>query len=198
MRVLKTRIGILDVQGAISEHVHHVDSVDCAVASRIKCADDLESVDGLIIPGGESTSISKLMKKFGLYEPVRDKILAGMPVLGTCAGLILLANRIEGQEEAHLGIMDIVVNRNSFGRQRESFEADLMIDGLGEVPFPSVFIRAPHIVEVGPGVQILASYGERVVAARQGSCLVTAFHPELTADLRIHEWFVRIVQKEIS
>jgi len=172
---MAVRIGVLNVQGAVSEHVEHVRRTG-AEPVLVKHPQDLDNLSGMILPGGESTTIGKLMRKYGLFEPLRERAKQGLPVFGTCAGMILLAERIQGQEEPHLGLMDVTVDRNSFGRQRDSFEADIDVAGiLGEAPFRSVFIRAPHIVEAGPQVEVLASYEGKIVAARQGSMLATLF-----------------------
>jgi len=186
------RIGVLNVQGAVSEHAEQVRRAGAEVV-LVKHPEDLVDVSGMILPGGESTTIGKLMKKYDLIDSIRTKALAGMPVFGTCAGMILLAKRIEGEESSHLGLMDITVNRNSFGRQRESFEADISMAGLTQA-FPGVFIRAPHIVEAATEVEVLATYEGKIVAAKQGHLLATAFHPELTHDLRLHEWLLTMAQ----
>ena len=184
-------IGILNVQGAVSEHANSVRMLgDNPVL--VKHPEDIEMIDGLIIPGGESTTIGKLIDKYQLSLLIEEKAKQGMPIFGTCAGLILLADQIEGFESAHLRLMDIIVNRNSFGRQRESFETPIHIKGIAE-DFPAVFIRAPHIVKCGAKVEILSEFEGRIVAAQQGNLLVTAFHPELTEDTRIHLHFRKIV-----
>lgn len=190
------KIGIVNVQGAVSEHVQHV-SLTGATPLLVKHAEDLAQVDGLILPGGESTTIGKLIRKYGLFEPIRERVRAGMPVFGTCAGMILLAQQIEGQDEAHLDVLDVTVNRNSFGRQRESFEAYLAIVGLAGGGFPSVFIRAPHVVEAGVAVEVLAAYEGKIVAVKQGHVLATSFHPELTTDIRLHQLFKDMVDTRI-
>lgn len=164
-----------------------------AEAVLVKHPEDLTAVDGLIIPGGESTTIGRLLRRYGLSEPIARRAEDGMPVFGTCAGMILLAKRIEGQTEAHLGLMDVVVNRNSFGRQRDSFETDLSVSSLPDGPFPGVFIRAPHIVQAGNNVEVLALYEGKIVAAREGRLLATSFHPELTADRRFHKLFLEML-----
>ncbi len=187
----RLNIGVLNVQGAVSEHAEFVRSLGDNVV-LVKHPEDLDQIDGLIIPGGESTTIGKLMDKYQLSETIREKANKGFPLFGTCAGLILLADEIEGNEKAHLQLMNITVNRNSFGRQRESFETLLAVNGVAE-DFPAVFIRAPHIVEFAADVNVLSEYEGRVVAAQQGNLLVTAFHPELTGDMRIHRHFRQIV-----
>lgn len=187
------KVGILAFQGAVEEHARMVARVGAEpVAVRRK--EQLAELDGLILPGGESTTIGKLMRVHGLLEAIREFASAGKPVFGTCAGLILMADRISGQEEAHLRLMDMTVSRNAFGRQRESFETDLDVKGF-DSPMRAVFIRAPWVEEVGPGVDVLAVYGGRVVAARQGHLLAAAFHPELTDDVRMHELFLGMIRE---
>lgn len=188
------RIGVLALQGAISEHLASLQRAGADEAVPVKRKEDLQGLDGLVLPGGESTTIGKLMHQYDLMDPIREMAQAGVPMFGTCAGLILLANRIDGQDWVHLGVMDILANRNSFGRQRESFETDLMIAGMEGDAFRAVFIRAPHIIETGKDVEVLAEVNERIVAARQGHLLATAFHPELTDDIRLHQYFLDLVK----
>lgn len=189
------KIGVLALQGAVREHIHLLEQAG-ATAVAVKRADQLRDLDGLVIPGGESTTISKLMREYGLTEPILEMHREGKPIFGTCAGLILIAKRVEGLEKPHLGLMDIAVKRNAFGRQRESFEAVLNIEEIGD-NFQAVFIRAPYIEEVGPGVKVLATVDDKIVAARQGTLLGAAFHPELTDDLRFHAYFVKMVQESM-
>lgn len=187
------KIGVLALQGAFREHRKMIEQ--CGVEAReIRTPGDLDSVDGLIIPGGESTAIGKLMTEWGLADKIIARNKAGMHIYGTCAGLILLARDIVGSTQPRLGLMDITVYRNAYGRQRESFEADLDIRGIGP-GFKAVFIRAPYIEKAGPGVEILAKHDGKIVMARQGNILVSAFHPELTDDNRIHRYFLDMVQK---
>ncbi|MCL6442914.1 MAG: pyridoxal 5'-phosphate synthase glutaminase subunit PdxT [Alicyclobacillus sp.] len=186
------KIGILAVQGAFREHERMLQHLG-ADTVQVKLKAHLEEIDGLVIPGGESTSIGKLMREYDLIAPIRQLFAAGMPVFGTCAGMIVMANRIQGGEEPHLAIMDVEVNRNSFGRQKDSFETELDIPVLGQNPFPAVFIRAPHITHVGEGVQVLAHYQDRIVAVQQGHALALSFHPELTGDSRLHAYFMSLV-----
>lgn len=186
-------VGVLALQGAFREHRKLLK--DCGMSSReIRKPEQLEGIDGLIIPGGESTTIGKLMVEFGLMDPIKDMALAGLPIFGTCAGLVLLAKEIEGSTQPRLGLMDIEVVRNGFGRQVESFEADLAISALGLNPFRAVFIRAPYIKKVSPNIGILASFEEKIVFARQGNFLVCSFHPELTDDTRVHQYFLEMVR----
>lgn len=186
-------IGVLGLQGAVAEHVRMLEASGVEVRV-VKKLEDLEGLDGLVIPGGESTTISKLMNKYGFMEAIRDFSRDGKPIMGTCAGAILLANRINGQEDAHLSLMDIKVERNAFGRQKESFEVALPVEGVAN-DFPAVFIRAPYIMEVGVNGQILSQYEDKIVAAREGQYIACAFHPELTEDNRFHQYFVSMVKE---
>lgn len=186
------KIGVLALQGAVTEHIVSIEKTG-AQGLPIKRAEQLEEIGGLIIPGGESTTIGKLMRKYGFIEAIRDFAGRGKPVFGTCAGMIVLAKRIDGGEPAHLELMDITVARNAFGRQRESFECDLDVKGIDE-PVRAVFIRAPLITEVGPDVDVLTVYKDEIVTARQGNLLVSSFHPELTDDYRLHQYFADMVE----
>ncbi|CQR51209.1 pyridoxal 5'-phosphate synthase glutaminase subunit PdxT [Paenibacillus riograndensis] len=186
------KIGVLALQGAVTEHIVSIEKTG-AQGLPIKRAEQLEEIEGLIIPGGESTTIGKLMRKYGFIEAIRDFAGRGKPVFGTCAGMIVLAKRIDGGEPAHLELMDITVARNAFGRQRESFECDLDVKGIDE-PVRAVFIRAPLITEVGPDVDVLTVYKDEIVTARQGNLLVSSFHPELTDDYRLHQYFADMVE----
>ncbi len=188
-------VGVLALQGDVSEHLACLAEAG-AEACEVRTRRELDAVDGLILPGGESTTVGKLLARFGLLEPLRRRIESGMPVYGTCTGLILLAREIEDgiDGQPRLGTMDITARRNAFGRQRESFEAPVALQGLGGEPFPAVFIRAPDIASCGPRVEVLGRMGGRIVAARQGGMLVTAFHPELTGDLRVHRYFGEMVR----
>lgn len=183
-------IGVLALQGAFIEHVTMLERLG-ATAREVRLPSDLEGLDGLIIPGGESTTIGKLLVHYELLEPLRKLVDSGFPIYGTCAGTILLAKDIGGLDQPLLATMDLVVKRNAFGRQLQSFETDLKIAGLGDEPFRAVFIRAPAISSVGAGVDVLASLESgAIVAARQGSLLVSCFHPELTTDDRFHRAFL--------
>ncbi len=187
------RIGVLALQGAVSEHLDMAARVGAA-GLPVKSPPDLAGVDALVIPGGESTAISRLIRLYGLADPIRD-FARTRPVLGTCAGLILCATEVAGPaaEPRPLGLMDIRVERNGFGRQVDSFETDLPVAGLGTVR--AVFIRAPFIESAGPGVRVLASVDGRAVMAEQGKILVTAFHPELTGDGSVYAYFAAKVGK---
>ncbi|GAC1459378.1 MAG: pyridoxal 5'-phosphate synthase glutaminase subunit PdxT [Gemmatimonadaceae bacterium] len=196
----RPRIGVLALQGDVAEHqavLRHIG----AEATAVKRAEQLDEIDGLIIPGGESTTIGKLLRRFELLEPLRDRVRAGLPVYGTCAGMILLADEVEDAagDQPTIGGMDISVRRNAFGRQRESFETDLQVPVLGEAPVHAVFIRAPLITGAGDDVEILATLPDsRPVAARQGNLMVSSFHPELTGDVRMHSYFVDVVGRAVQ
>ena len=187
-------IGVLALQGAFIEHVQMLQRLG-ATAREVRLPSDLDGLDGLIIPGGESTTIGKLLVHYDLLEPLRRLVDSGFPIYGTCAGTILLAKDIGGLDQPLLATMDLVVQRNAFGRQLQSFETDITIDGLGTDPFRAVFIRAPAITSAGPGVDVLASLENgTIVAARQNSLLVSCFHPELTDDDRFHRAFLEQVR----
>ncbi|CAM4483940.1 pyridoxal 5'-phosphate synthase glutaminase subunit PdxT [Paenibacillus phoenicis] len=187
------RVGVLALQGAVAEHIRSLEKTGVEGVT-VKQVEQLADLDGLIIPGGESTTIGKLMRKYGFIEAIRDFSGQGKPIFGTCAGLIVMAKEIEGGEEPHLGLMDIKVSRNAFGRQRESFETDLDVKGL-EAPLRAVFIRAPLITAVGDGVEVLSTYKDEIVTARQGHLLVSSFHPELTDDFSLHTYFVEMIKQ---
>ncbi|KAB2334480.1 pyridoxal 5'-phosphate synthase glutaminase subunit PdxT [Cytobacillus depressus] len=187
------KIGILALQGAVREHIRQIEELDCE-AIPVKSIDDLKEINGLVLPGGESTTISKLVDRYDLIEPIRDLADNGIPMFGTCAGLILLAKKVVGYDEPHLGLMDVVVERNSFGRQVDSFEVELSMLGEEE-DIPAVFIRAPHIVIAGENVEVLAKHEERIVLARDGQFLGCSFHPELTEDTRIMKYFINMVRE---
>jgi 5'-phosphate synthase pdxT subunit len=179
------------LQGDFAEHAAILRRLD-ADAREIRLPSDLEEVDRLIIPGGESTTISRLMEMYGLVEPIRA-FAAHRPVWGTCAGMIVMAKRATDLDRETLGLMDVTVVRNAFGRQLDSFETDLDIEELPGPPLHAVFIRAPLITETGPAVRVLARIGDKgVVAAREGHLLATAFHPELTDDVRMHRYFLTL------
>lgn len=187
------RIGVLALQGAFREHIISLESLGLGVAATaVRLPEQLEGLDGLIIPGGESTAISKLMAKYGMYEAIAEAHARGMAIWGTCAGLIIIAKSvvdgIEGQRG--LELMDVVARRNAFGRQINSFETDLEFGGE---TIDGVFIRAPWIESVGPSVEVLATFSDHAVAARQGNLMATAFHPELTGDTTVHRYFVEQV-----
>ncbi|HBT48168.1 MAG TPA: pyridoxal 5'-phosphate synthase glutaminase subunit PdxT [Peptococcaceae bacterium] len=186
-------VGVLALQGAFREHIEKLEA--CGARGReVRKPRELEGVEALIIPGGESTAIGRLMVEFSLLEPIRRRGEQGMPIWGTCAGMVLLAKDIIDSQQTRLSLMDMKVRRNAFGRQVDSFETDLSIPPLGSEPFRGVFIRAPYAEEVGPGVEVLAAVDGKIVAARQGKLLATAFHPELTGDLRFHQYFLKNAQ----
>jgi len=187
--------GVLALQGAFIEHVKALRALG-AQAREVRLPSDLDGLDGLILPGGESTSIGKLLVEYDLLEPVRAWAEAGRPLYGTCAGAILLARDIGGLDQPLIGVLDIEVERNAFGRQLQSFETDLEVPRLGPEPFHAIFIRAPAINSVGPDVDALASLPDgTIVAAERGPILVTCFHPELTADHRFHRHFLELVRQ---
>ncbi|HEY8464294.1 MAG TPA: pyridoxal 5'-phosphate synthase glutaminase subunit PdxT [Bacillota bacterium] len=185
------RIGVLALQGAVREHMNAL-RASGAEPVEIKYRQQLASVKGLIIPGGESTTVGKLLERHQMLEPLKVLGQSGFPIMGTCTGLILLASEIEGSEQPRLGLMDIAVKRNAFGRQIASFEADLEIKALGPPDFHGIFIRAPFISRTGAGVKVLAALEGKVLMAQQGNLLATAFHPELTSDLRVHRYFLNL------
>lgn len=187
------KIGVLGLQGAVREHVKSVEASG-AEAVVVKRIEQLEEIDGLILPGGESTTMRRLIDKYAFMEPLRTFAKSGKPMFGTCAGMILLAKTLIGYEEAHIGAMDITVERNAFGRQKDSFEAALSIEGVGE-DFVGVFIRAPYVVEVADNVEVLSKHGDRMVAVRQDQFLAASFHPELTDDHRVTAYFVKMVKE---
>jgi pyridoxal 5'-phosphate synthase pdxT subunit len=191
-------IGVLALQGDVAEHVRAISQAG-ARPLTVRRAAELDAVDGLIIPGGESTTIWKLADIFDLVDPLRERIGAGMPVFGSCAGMIMLASRLveRASEQETFGAIDMTVRRNAFGRQADSFESDIDLAGVGGPPFRAVFIRAPWVEQVGQGVEILATEPRtgRIVAVRQGPVLATAFHPELTQDNRVHSIFTDMVRE---
>ena len=201
------KIGVIAIQGNVQEHIDALSrvlsdaGVDADVVS-IKHAGIIPDCSALVIPGGESTTLSRLMGREGMIVEMQDASRRGIPIMGTCAGLVLLAKRGAGDVQKTgqqlLGLMDIEVNRNAFGRQVDSFETDIVIPAIGDEPFNAVFIRAPEIVSCGEGVEVLAKVGERVVAARQGNLLALSFHPELTGDMRLHRYFLDMVKGKLS
>ncbi|MDF2667962.1 MAG: pdxT [Paenibacillus sp.] len=187
------KIGVLALQGAVAEHIRMIERAG-AQGVIVKRTEQLADIDGLILPGGESTTIGKLMRDYGFIEALQAFSNEGKPLFGTCAGLIVLADQIEGQAQSHIGVMDMTVQRNAFGRQRESFETTLSIKGISE-GVRAVFIRAPLIKSVGESVDILSEYKGEIVAARQGHLLAVSFHPELTDDYQLHQYFVNMVEQ---
>jgi pyridoxal 5'-phosphate synthase pdxT subunit len=191
----RPRVGVLALQGAVREHVEALRAVG-AEPVEVRLPRDLEGLDGLILPGGESTTMRRLMDRYGLTEPIRTLAHRGAPMFGTCAGMILLADRLSDGETPVLGLLDVEVQRNAYGRQLDSFEADLDVPILGDEPLHGVFIRAPIVTDVGAGVEVLArDHDGRPIAVRQGAVLATAFHPELTGDRRLHRLFVDLIAR---
>jgi 5'-phosphate synthase pdxT subunit len=187
------RIGVLALQGAFREHRRVLEELGATVV-EVRRPSDLEGLDGLVLPGGESTTIRMLMEDYGLTPVLRDRIASGFPVLGTCAGMIVLAKRVDGVAAPGLEALDVDVRRNAFGRQVDSFEADIEVPAVGDRPFHAVFIRAPLVETVEPGVTILARLDDqRIVAVQEGAVIGVAFHPELTDDSRLHRYFLQHV-----
>ena len=191
------KIGILALQGVFEEHAKVLENLG-VVSVQIRNLDDFQQhqsdLSGLILPGGESTTMGKLLRDQQMLVPIREAILSGLPVFGTCAGLILLAKEITSQEESHLGTMDIVVERNAYGRQLGSFYTEAECKGVGQIPM--TFIRGPIISSVGEGVEILATVDNQVVAAQEENMLVTSFHPELTDDVGLHQYFINMCKEK--
>jgi len=185
------KIGVLALQGAVTEHIQMLSALG-AEAVSVRLPSELNGLEALIIPGGESTTIGKLLCDYGLMEPIRRLAKEGLPIFGTCAGLVLLAKKVPNLQMEPIGTMDIEVKRNAFGRQVDSFEADLKIPALHDGIFHGIFIRAPIIEKVERGVEVLCQLNGKPVAVRQGKLLACAFHPELTDDLRLHKYFLDI------
>lgn len=187
-------IGVLALQGSVAEHMKMLSQLEGVNACEIKTREQLDNISGLIIPGGESTTIGKLLKEYKLDEPIAEKAKKGLPVWGTCAGMILMAKEITNENYVHLGLMDIAVRRNAYGSQLDSFSTRCIIQGVAEHEIPMVFIRAPWIERLWGNTEVLAETDEKIVAARQGNMLVTSFHPELTDDLSFHRFFCGLVK----
>lgn len=185
------KIGVLALQGAFIEHIHHLQKLGVET-KEIRQLADFKALDGIILPGGESTVMGKLLHDLQLFIPLQQAILEGMPVFGTCAGLILLAKQLENDDRQHLATMDITVRRNAYGRQLGSFKTEAEVKGIGQIPM--VFIRAPFIAKAADSVEILATVDNNIVAAKQGNQLVTSFHPELTQDTSIHAYFIAMCE----
>lgn len=198
------QVGVLSLQGDVREHVRSLSALGCRVR-QVRRPEELDGVDALVLPGGESTAISRLAAAFDLLDPLRHAVASGLPTFGTCAGMVLLADRVVGAATGQQGIggLDVTVRRNGFGRQVDSFETDLDVTGL-DAPVRGVFIRAPWVVDVGPDVEVLARVegdtaqaggeGGRIVAVRQGVLMATSFHPEVGGDLRLHRSFLDLVR----
>ena len=185
-------VGILALQGDVREHALAMEAAGASVL-EVKNARQLNQVDGLIVPGGESTTVIKLLARFGLMEPLQRRVRDGMPLWGTCMGMIVIAREIVGLDQPSLDLIDIAVRRNAFGRQNDSAEVDLSRPALGARPFPAIFIRAPWIERAGAGVEVLASRDGHGVMVRQNNVLATSFHPELAGDSRVHAYFLAMV-----
>lgn len=185
-------IGVLAMQGAYKEHINILQDLDVSPV-EIRNKNDLQNIDGIIIPGGESTTMGKLIRTLDIYDDLKEKIESGMPVWGTCAGMILLAKSICNDDTVHLGTMDIEVKRNAYGRQLGSFNTKSNVKGIGE-DIEMVFIRAPYIENVDDNVEVLSVVDNNIVAAKENNMLVTSFHPELTSDYRVHKYFLKMVE----
>jgi 5'-phosphate synthase pdxT subunit len=185
-------IGVLALQGDVVEHVRALERAGARVL-EVRTPEDLEKVEALVVPGGESTTVIRLLERFGLIEPIKERVAQGMPFWGTCMGMIVAARDVAELDQKTLGLLDVTVRRNAFGRQVESAEVPLTIRELGEKPFPAVFIRAPWIERAGEGVETLAEHQGHGVMVRQKNILGTSFHPELTGDDRVHRYFLRMI-----
>jgi 5'-phosphate synthase pdxT subunit len=190
-----TRVGVLALQGDVVEHIAALERAG-ADASAVKSAAEFARVDALVIPGGESTTVMKLLDRAGLVAPIVERVRAGMPLWGTCMGMIVAAREIAGLDQPTLGLIDIAVRRNAFGRQNDSAEVAIHIEALGGPPFPAIFIRAPWIERFGPAVELLAERDGRGVMVREGNVLATSFHPELCDDPRVHRYFLEMVEHQ--
>jgi 5'-phosphate synthase pdxT subunit len=191
---MKKRVGVLALQGAFREHRQVLEHLGCDVI-EVRKTSNLDGIQGLIIPGGESTTIGKILQIDELGEKIKELGTRNLPIFGTCAGMILLSKTIIDSNQYRLNLMDTVVERNAFGRQVASFETDLLVPALGFIPLRAVFIRAPYLREVAPNVGILAEYDGKIVFVRQGNLLASAFHPELTPDLRVHQYFLNMIDE---
>lgn len=196
MATSEITIGVLALQGDVVEHLHAMQG-DGITAVPVKTLSELERVDALVIPGGESTTVMKLLDRFGLTDPIVKRAQNGMPLWGTCMGMIVIARDVAGTKQPTLDLIDISVRRNAFGRQNESAEVPLAIAALGEQDFPGIFIRAPWVERAGPDVEILAERDGHPVMVRQENVLATSFHPELNPDRRVHEYFTRMVRSAL-
>lgn len=181
------KIGVLDIQGSVIEHIDMLNKIIGVEPIKVKYTKELEKIDGLIIPGGESTTIGKLLSEFEIYDLLKNRIMQGMPVWGTCAGMVLLSKNIN---ENYLGVMDILVKRNAYGNQLDSFMINEEISEISDKRIPLVFVRAPYIIKAGEKVEVLKKIDGNIVAARENNMFVTSFHPELTKDLSVHKYFI--------
>lgn len=187
-------VGVLAIQGAVAEHINCLQKIDGIKPVEVKTNEDMQTIDGLIIPGGESTTIGKLLNEYEMIPVLRSKIQHGMPIWGTCAGMILLAKRIVNQDITYLDVLDVDVRRNAYGSQLDSFQTDALIPKISSNPLPLTFIRAPYIEKTGSNVDVLLELDEKIVAVEQDNILATSFHPELTDDLSFHKYFVQKVR----
>ncbi|CUN53171.1 MAG: pyridoxal 5'-phosphate synthase glutaminase subunit PdxT [Turicibacter sp.] len=190
------KVGVLAIQGAVAEHLELLNQIPDVCAQEVKYLDELNEIDGLIIPGGESTAIGRLLRDFNLLQPLKERILNGMPVWGTCAGMILLAKSLENDPTVHLGVMDITVERNAYGRQLGSFTTEVEIEKISSNKIPLVFIRAPYVTQVKSDVDILLEVNDHIVACQQKQMLATSFHPELTKDTSFHRYFINMIKQK--
>lgn len=190
------KVGVLAIQGAVAEHLELLNQIPDICAQEVKYLDELNEIDGLIIPGGESTAIGRLLRDFNLLQPLKERILNGMPVWGTCAGMILLAKSLENDPTVHLGVMDITVERNAYGRQLGSFTTEVEIEKISSNKIPLVFIRAPYVTQVKSDVDILLEVNDHIVACQQKQMLATSFHPELTKDTSFHRYFINMIKQK--
>lgn len=190
------KVGVLAIQGAVAEHLELLNQIPDVCAQEVKYLDELNEVDGLIIPGGESTAIGRLLRDFNLLQPLKERILNGMPVWGTCAGMILLAKSLENDPTVHLGVMDITVERNAYGRQLGSFTTEVEIEKISSNEIPLIFIRAPYVTQVKSDVDILLEVNDHIVACQQKQMLATSFHPELTKDTSFHRYFINMIKQK--
>ena len=190
------KVGVLAVQGAVAEHLELLNQIPDVCAQEVKYLDELNEIDGLIIPGGESTAIGRLLRDFNLLQPLKERILNGMPVWGTCAGMILLAKSLENDPTVHLGVMDITVERNAYGRQLGSFTTEVEIEKVSSNKIPLIFIRAPYVTQVKSDVDILLEVNDHIVACQQKQMLATSFHPELTKDTSFHRYFINMIKQK--
>lgn len=188
-------VGVLALQGSVSEHLRSLSKIEDVIPCEVKNMDDLEKVSGLVLPGGESTTMGKLLVDFGLAGPMVERIKDGMPVWGTCAGMILIAEKIVDENYTHLGVMNIAVRRNAYGGQLDSFSTSACIPGVSSEEIPLVFIRAPWVESMANGVEALATLNDRVIAVKQDNMLATSFHPELTENLSFHRYFVGMIER---
>lgn len=190
------KVGVLAIQGAVAEHLELLNQIPDVCAQEVKYLDELNEVDGLIIPGGESTAIGRLLRDFNLLQPLKERILNGMPVWGTCAGMILVAKSLENDPTVHLGVMDITVERNAYGRQLGSFTTEVEIEKISSNKIPLIFIRAPYVTQVKSDVDILLEVNDHIVACQQKQMLATSFHPELTKDTSFHRYFINMIKQK--